>query len=72
MSQNYIIEVQSRPFGGRVSAGIVVRDGHQFRFFSATHAFDRLEGQLFKNPKEAEQAALRQIAQVRSALPAFR
>jgi hypothetical protein len=62
MPLNYIIEVRSRPFGKTVPAGIVIRDGNQFRFFAATHAFDRLEGQLFKNPKEAEKAALRQVS----------
>ncbi len=61
MSLNYIIEVRPRPYGKTVPAGLVVRDGNQFRFFSATHDFDRLEGQLFKNPKEAETAALRQF-----------
>jgi hypothetical protein len=61
MALNYIIEVRPRPYGKTVPAGIVVRDGNQFRFFVATHAFDRLERQLFKNPKDAEKAALRQI-----------
>ncbi len=56
MSLNYIIEVRPRPFGKTVPAGIVIRDGNKFRFFSATHEFDRLEGQLFRNPKEAEKA----------------
>ena len=70
MQQNYVIEV--RPRGRTVSAGIIVRDGHQFRFFSAEHAFDRLEGRLFKNPKEAEQAALRHIEQSRAQLSSFR
>jgi hypothetical protein len=44
-----------------VQAGIVVRDGRGFRFFAATHAFNPLEGHLFKNPREAEKAALRQV-----------
>ncbi len=61
MQQNYVIEVRPLARGKTVSAGIIVRDGQQFRFFSATHAFDRLEGQLFKNPKEAENAALRHL-----------
>ena len=50
MSQNYIIEVHEQ------AAGIVVRDGPKYRFFAATHAFNPLEGQLFKNPREAERA----------------
>ena len=61
MQQNYVIEVRPLARGKTVSAGIIVRDGQQFRFFSATHAFDRLEGQLFRNPKEAEKAALRHL-----------
>ena len=50
MSQNYIIEVHEQ------AAGIVVRDGPKYRFFAATHAFNPLEGRLFKNPREAERA----------------
>jgi hypothetical protein len=52
MSDNYIIEVRSG------AAGIVVRDGHKFRFFAASRPFHSLEGQLFENPKAAEKAAL--------------
>jgi hypothetical protein len=59
MSDNYIIEIRPTSVGITVQAGIVVRDGHRFRFFAATHAFDPLEGQLFKSPKAAESAALR-------------
>jgi hypothetical protein len=50
MSQNYIIEVHEQ------AAGIIVRDGPKYRFFAATHAFNPLEGRLFKNPREAERA----------------
>lgn len=64
MFDNYIIEI--RPKGVTVQAGIVVRDGHRFRFFAATHAFNSLEGRLFKSPKEAEKAALRQVTDVTS------
>jgi hypothetical protein len=60
MSDNYIIEIDSE------AAGIVVRDGHAFRFFAASRAFNALEGQLFKNPKQAEQAAVRQAGNVKS------
>jgi hypothetical protein len=64
MSDNYIIEIQPRATGVTVQAGIVVRDGRGFRFFAATHAFNPLEGHLFKNPREAEKAALRQVTGV--------
>jgi hypothetical protein len=53
MSDTYIIEVGSQP------AGIVVRDPAGYRFFAASHRFDRLEGQLFRNAREAERAARR-------------
>ena len=63
MSDNYIIEI--RPTAAvTVQAGIVVRDGRGFRFFAATHAFNPLEGHLFKNPREAERAALRHVTGV--------
>lgn len=56
MFDNYVIEV--RPSAGfTVQAGIVVREEGGFRFFAATHAFNTLEGRLFKSPKAAEQAA---------------
>ena len=53
MSDTYIIEVGSK------SAGIVVRDTGGYRFFAASHKFNRLEGQLFRNAREAERAARR-------------
>ncbi len=53
MSDTYIIEVGSQP------AGIVVRDASGYRFFAASHRFNRLEGQLFRNAREAERAAHR-------------
>jgi acid phosphatase family membrane protein YuiD len=58
MSDNYIIEIRPKFTHATVQAGIVVRDGHGFRFFAAAHAFNALEGQFFKSPKAAEQAAL--------------
>jgi hypothetical protein len=61
MFDNYVIEIRPKAAGITVQAGIVVRDGRGFRFFAATHAFNPLEGQLFKNPREAEKAALRQV-----------
>ncbi len=53
MSDSYIIEVSSQP------AGIVVRDPGGYRFFAASHRFSRLEGQIFRNAREAERAARR-------------
>jgi hypothetical protein len=53
MSDTYIIEVRSQ------AAGIVVRNPDGYRFFAATHRFNRLEGQLFRNAREAERAAIR-------------
>jgi len=54
MSDAYVIEVQG------ITAGIIVRK-HQneesFRFLSALHAFNDLEGQEFNNPFQAECAA---------------
>jgi hypothetical protein len=53
MSDTYIIEVGSQP------AGIIVRNPEGYRFFAASHRFNRLEGQLFRTPREAERAAIR-------------
>jgi len=61
MFDNYIIEIRPKSVGITVQAGVVVRDGHRFRFCAATGAFSSLEGQLFKSPKAAESAALRLI-----------
>jgi hypothetical protein len=52
MSDNYIIEVGSQ------AAGIVVRDPGGYRFFAANHRFNPMEGQLFRNAREAERAAI--------------
>jgi hypothetical protein len=52
MSDSYIIEVGSTP------AGIVVDSGG-YRFFAASHRFNRLEGQFFRSAREAERAARR-------------
>jgi hypothetical protein len=51
MSDTYIIEVGSQP------AGIIVRAPGGYRFFAASHRFNRLEGQVFRNAGEAERAA---------------
>ena len=53
MSDIYIIEVGSQ------AAGIVVRDREGYRFFAASHRFNPIEGQVFRNAREAERAALR-------------
>jgi len=53
MSDNYIIEVGSQ------AVGIVVRDPDGYRFFAANHRFNALEGELFRNAREAERAAIR-------------
>jgi hypothetical protein len=53
MSDTYIIEVASQ------AAGIVVRTPEGYRFFAATQRFMRLEGELFRNAREAERAAVR-------------
>lgn len=53
MSDTFIIEVGSQ------QAGIVVRDPGGYRFFAASHRFNRLEGQLFRNARDAERAARR-------------
>ena len=53
MSDSYIIEVRSQ------AAGIVVRNPDGYRFFAASHRFNPMEGQLFRNAREAERAARR-------------
>jgi hypothetical protein len=55
MSDSYIIEVSSKP------AGIVVRDACGYRFFAASQCFYRMDGHLFRNAHEAEQAAMRLV-----------
>jgi hypothetical protein len=64
MSDNYIIEIRPNAIGITVQAGVVVRDGQRYRFFAATHAFNPLEGSLFKSPRAAERAALRHVTRV--------
>ena len=55
MSNATIIEVRS------VAAGLVVRDRNGFRFFAATPEFSGLDGRTFRNPQEAEKAAIRHL-----------
>jgi len=64
MSDNYVIEIKPPSLGIALQACIVVRDGRSFRFFSASRAFDALDGHCFENPKKAEQAALARIAAI--------
>lgn len=54
MVDNYIIET---PHG---AAGLVVRSGRGFMFFSAKKEFNVLEGQLFPSPECALKAAIQQ------------
>ena len=63
MFDNYIIEVHSQ------AAGIVVRDERGFRFFSAHHVFDALEGRIFKTPRHAEKVAAQHERTRRGRLP---
>ena len=53
MPDSYIIEVNSQ------TAGIVVRSQGGYCFFASSDRFYRLEGQLFRNAREAERAARR-------------
>ena len=66
MFDNYIIEVRPPTAGVTFQAGIIVRDGRNFKFFAASDIFEPLEGQRFDSPKTAEQAALRRLAKLAS------
>ncbi|GKQ52448.1 hypothetical protein [Bradyrhizobium sp. Ce-3] len=55
MSDCCVIEVSSQ------TAGIVVRDTNGYEFFAASHRFQALEGQIFRNAREAERAARRLV-----------
>jgi len=55
MSDCYVIEVSSE------TAGIVVRDTRGYAFFAASNRFQALEGQIFRNAREAERAARRLV-----------
>lgn len=72
MSDSYIIEIRPASAGRTLQAGIVVRDGSGFRFFAASETFFALESEFFRNPKAAEDAALRHAADLGSGrLPSF-
>jgi hypothetical protein len=60
---SYIIEIQPALAAVTVQAGLVVRDGQHFRFFSASAAFEPLEGRLFANPKAAQRAAVHHLTE---------
>ena len=51
MPDSYIIEVNSQ------TVGIVVRSSGGYCFFASSPRLSRLEGQLFRNAREAERAA---------------
>jgi len=55
MSDSYVIEVSSE------TAGIVVRDVRGYQFFASSQRFFALEGQTFRNAREAERAARRLV-----------
>jgi len=52
MSESALFEASPQP------AGIVVRNPTGFRFFATSQRFHRMEGQLFRNAREAERAAV--------------
>jgi hypothetical protein len=61
MSDAYVIEVQGS------TVGIIVRKHRNegvFRFMSALHAFNSLEGEEFAGPLEAESAARKLIREM--------
>jgi hypothetical protein len=49
------------------NVGTVVREDGGFRFHAATHDLDRLDGDLFRSERDAEQAVLRAVAAERRA-----
>ena len=60
MSNAYMIETS-----GEI-AGVVVREGRRFRFLSSSPRFWNLDGEHYRNPKEAERAALALLAVLRA------
>lgn len=51
MSDAYLIEADHE------AAGVVIREGRRFRFFSSSRRFWALEGVYYRTPREAERAA---------------
>ncbi len=56
MSNAYVIEA------GDEAAGLVIREGHRFRFYSSSRRYWSLEGRYFRRPHDAERAALGLLA----------
>lgn len=56
MFNAYVIEA------GNEAAGIVIREGHRFRFHSSSRRYWDLEGRYFRKPHDAQRAALDLIA----------
>lgn len=53
MSNAYVIET------GDQAAGIVIREGDRFRFYSSSRRFRSLDGSSYRRPHDAERAAAR-------------
>lgn len=66
MPDTYMIET------GSEIAGIVIREGRRFRFFSSSRRFWELEGEYYRNPREAERAARGLLADRRSSSEVLR
>ena len=60
MFDAYVIEVDE------ATAGIIVRDGHRFRFCASDRQFFDMEGRSFGSPRDAEAAAIRHLSTRRS------
>jgi len=62
MFDNYVIEIRPKAAGITVQAGIVVPRWPRLPVLRRDPCVSHpLEGHLFKNPREAEKAALRQV-----------
>jgi hypothetical protein len=59
MSLAFVIELRSQ------AVGLVVRDGAQYRFYTAVREFSVLDGQPFPSPQDAEKAIRQQEAQAK-------
>jgi hypothetical protein len=53
MSNAYVIET------GDEAAGIIIREGDRFRFYSSSRRFRSLDGASYRRPRDAERAAAR-------------
>jgi hypothetical protein len=66
MSDAYVIEVQGK------TVGLIVRetnDSRHYRFLSALHALNDLEGKAFTGPYDAENAARKLVRENNIKLP---